>query len=275
MKNLLFLLLPFLTFAQTHRFIYEFQYKQDSLSKDFGKENMILDINPSEVKFYPYAYAELDSLNMKRGQRNSRWDDHLPAIIRKRESNDNTSLILITDLFALKSLDKLDWKLHSETKVEGAYTLQKATAHFGGRFWIAWFSKEVAISEGPYKFRGLPGLIFEIGDDKNNFIFKLINSRKFPKTYETPFLNNPMGKSPIVVSEKIIHKKQLEFYNDPLRSIAESFKANTSPDNTFYVSGVQIKSIDQLKGMADESRERIRKNNNPIEIDKAIQYPNK
>ncbi len=82
-----------------------------------------------------------------------------------------------------------------------------------------------------------------------------------------------MGKNPIPVSEKIIHKKQLELYNDPLRNIAESFKANTNPDNTFYVSGVQIKSIDQLKGMADESRERIRKNNNPIEIDKAIQYP--
>lgn len=273
MKNLLFLLFPFLMFAQTHRFVYEFQYKLDSLSKDFGKENMILDINPLEVKFYPYAYAELDSLNIIRGQRNSRWDDHLPAIIRKRESNENTSLVLLNDLFALKSLDKLDWKLYPETKAEGVYTLQKATAHFGGRNWIAWFSKEVTISEGPFKFRGLPGLIFEIGDDKNNFIFKLIKSRKFPKTYATPFLDSFLGKKPILVSEKIIVKKTLEIYHDPLHDIAESFKSNTSPDQTFYVYGTQIKSLDQLKTLADESRERIRKNNNPIEINKAIHYP--
>lgn len=265
---------PMLFSAQTHRFIYEFQLKLDSLSNDYLKDNMILDINQSDIKFYPYSYAETDSLNITKGQRNSIWEDHLPSIIRKRNSNENTSLIFINDIFALQSLDKIDWKLHPDTKKVESYQLQKATTTFGGRHWVAWFSKQVPIGEGPYKFRGLPGLIFEIADDKNNFVFKLIKSRQLPKTYDTPFLNRPMGKSPIVVSEKIIYKKQLELYNDPLRSIAESFKSNTSPDNTFYVSGVQIKSIDQLKGMADESRKRMKKNNNPIEIDKAIHYPN-
>ncbi len=137
MKKLILLLFPILFSAQTHRFIYEFQYKLDSLSKGYLIDNMILDINPSEVKFYPYSYAETDSLNITRGQRNSIWEDHLPSLIRKRESYDNTSLILLNDFFSVKTTDKMDWKLHHDTKVEGAYTLQKATAHFGGRSWIA------------------------------------------------------------------------------------------------------------------------------------------
>lgn len=273
MEKLILLLFPLILSAQTHRFIYHFQYKSDSLAIEFGKENMILDINPDDVKFYPYSYAETDSLNIIRGQRRSRWDDHLPALIRKKNSFENTSLILLNDLFSLKSTDKMNWKLLSDTKVEGQYTLQKATTTFGGRNWIAWFSKDVNLSEGPYKFRGLPGLIFEIEDDKKNFVFKLSKSMKFPKTYEAQFLDSFMGRKPIPVTIKIITKKQLELYNNPLQDIAESFKSNTNPENTFYVMGVQIKSLEQIKGMSDERRKTMLRENNPIEIDKAVHYP--
>ncbi len=273
MKKVILLLCPLLFSAQTHRFIYQFQYKPDSLAKEFTKDNMILDINPDDVKFYPYSYAETDSLNIIRGQKRTRWDDQLPAVVRKKSSFENTSLILLNDFFSLQSTDKMDWKLLDETKIEGQYTLQKATTAFGGRNWMAWFSKDVNLSEGPYKFRGLPGLIFEIEDDKKNFIFKLSKSMKFSKTCETKFLESFLGQKPIPVTEKIIAKKRLELYNDPLQDIAESFKSNNSPENTFYVSGVQIKSLDQLKGMSDERREMMLRENNPIEIDKAVKYP--
>ncbi|RZJ47164.1 MAG: GLPGLI family protein [Flavobacterium sp.] len=273
MKKLIFLLLPILLSAQTHRFIYQFEYKLDSLAKDLNKENMILDINTEDVKFYPYSYAETDSLNIIRGQKRTRWDNHLPALIRKKNSFENTSLILLKDFFSLKSTDKMNWKLFNDTKVEGQYTLQKATTTFGGRNWIAWFSKDINLNEGPYKFRGLPGLIFEIEDAQKNFIFKLLKSMHLPRTYEAQFLDSFMGRKPLPVTEKIIAKKQLELYNNPLQDIAESFKSNTNPDNTFYVSGVQIKSLDQLKGMSDERRKTMLRGNNPIEIDKAVKYP--
>lgn len=96
---------------------------------------------------------------------------------------------------------------------------------------------------------------------------------KLPKTYEAKFLESFAGKKPLPVTEKIIAKKQLELYNDPLQDIAEAFKSNTNPETTFYVSSVQIKSLDQLKGMSDERRKTMRRENNPIEIDKAIKYP--
>lgn len=273
MNKLILLLFPLIMSAQTHRFVYQFHYKLDSTATELAAENMILDVNPDNVKFYPYSYAETDSLNIIRDQNVSRWDDHLPALVRKKDSFENTSLILLNDLFSLKSTDKMNWKLLNDTKIEGQYTLQKATTTFGGRNWIAWFSKDINLSEGPYKFRGLPGLIFEIEDDKNNFMFKLSKSMKFPKTYETKFLESFAGKKPLPVTEKIIAKKQLELYNNPLQDIAEAFKSNTNPENTFYVSSVQIKSLDQLKGMSDQRRKTMLRENNPIEIDKAIKYP--
>ena len=64
----------------------------------------------------------------------------------------------------------MNWQLHSHTIVEDQYTLQKATTTFGGRrVWVAWFSKDVNVSEDPYKFRRLPGVIFQIEDDKKIF----------------------------------------------------------------------------------------------------------
>ncbi|MDN3695112.1 GLPGLI family protein [Chryseobacterium tructae] len=273
MKKLILLLFPLLLSAQTHRFVYQLQYKKDSLAEDFTKENMILDVNPDDRKFYPYAYAKNDSLNKIRGRKSAMWDDSLPSVIRKKNSSENISLIMISDLYSVKSNDKTNWKLSEETKTDGQYTLQKATTNFGGREWIAWFCKDISLGEGPYKFHGLPGLIFEIEDSKKNYIFKLVKSMKFASTYETPFLESFLGKKPLPVTDKIIAKKQLELYNDPLHDVAESFKSNTNPENTFWVSGVQIKSIDQLKGMSDERRRVMLRDNNPIEINKAIKYP--
>ena len=277
MKILLpiFLLFGFCMDAQTHRFIYQFQFKKDSLSQEFFKDNMILDVNPEEVKFYPYLYAENDSLNKIANEQNPMWDEQLPALVRKRNTSDHLSYMVLNDFYSLKTTDKMDWKLSDETKSEGEYKLQKASTKFGGRNWIAWFCKDIGLSEGPYKFHGLPGLIFEIEDDKKNFIFKLSKSIKYPKTYKTPFLEKFAGQKPILVTEKIIRQKKLEIYDNPVKGLSESFKDNTNSEGTFWTSNVEIKSMDQLKEIEDEIRKTIIKENNPIEIDKAIHYPKK
>jgi GLPGLI family protein len=45
---------------------------------------------------------------------------------------------------------------------------ENATTKFGGRNWTAWFCEQIPFQEGPYKFRGLPALIFEISDNEGN-----------------------------------------------------------------------------------------------------------
>lgn len=275
MRYVLFLLFSFLISAQTHRFIFEYQYKNDSLAKEFTKDNMILDINPDDVKFYPYIYAEKDSINKIQKTRSFIWEENLPALTRKRNSNLNITFVLLNDFFKIESKDEMTWELSSETKTIGNYKLQKAATKFGGRNWTAWFNSEITLNEGPYKFRGLPGLIFEITDDKQNFKFTLIKSYQLKETYNTEeILETFAGEKPILVSQKTLLKKQLELFNDPLQDFKEDFRSATE-NTTFWVMGTQVKSIDQFKELSQQTQDQMRKENNPIELDKAIHYPKK
>lgn len=73
---------------------------------------------------------------------------------------------------------KFDWKILPDKKKYLTYTCQKATTTFRGRTYEAWFSTDIPISEGPYKFTGLPGLILEIQDTKGQYVYKCIGIQK-------------------------------------------------------------------------------------------------
>ncbi|MCU7617901.1 GLPGLI family protein [Chryseobacterium sp. PBS4-4] len=261
--------------AQTHRFIYEYQFKMDSTSAESRKSSMVLDVNPNDVKFYNYDFVVTDSTNKTKGQNSIIWDD-TPALTRKKNSNINSNYIHVQNMFIVDTEDQIDWKLSEETKNLGGYKLQKATTKFGGRNWTAWFTKDIALSEGPYKFRGLPGMIFEISDDKDNFKFSLVKSYKLAKTYDTTgIIENFGGQKPVKITEAKLKKLMLDNYNDPLHEFKEHYKNNTDPSARFMVMGIEVKSPEQIKELSDMMQNNIRKSNNPIEVNKAIHYPKK
>ena len=88
---------------------------------------------------------------------------------------ENNTLITQDDIFRESKLIKekipvLDWKLLEDTKsIDGKITLNKAICYFRGRNYVAWYSVETPIKAGPWKFQGLPGLIYEIHDEKKKF----------------------------------------------------------------------------------------------------------
>lgn len=69
-----------------------------------------------------------------------------------------------------------DWKLVDETKIINTISCKKATVTYKGRNWIAWYSTEIPLPYGPYKFSGLPGLIIKMSDEKNEYDFELVKS---------------------------------------------------------------------------------------------------
>ncbi len=59
------------------------------------------------------------------------------------------------------------WNIFPDTKVIAGFPVQKAETYAYGRKFTALFSAEIPISDGPYTFRGLPGLILEIYEPRN------------------------------------------------------------------------------------------------------------
>ena len=72
-----------------------------------------------------------------------------------------------------EALEPQEWIVYEDTMTILGYSCQKAVCTWRGRNYTAWFSEEIPISEGPYKFHGLPGLIVKIWDDQNHHLWEL------------------------------------------------------------------------------------------------------
>lgn len=72
----------------------------------------------------------------------------------------------------------LNWKLNPEPLTWNGFTIQEATTTYGGRNWTVWFTKDIPLSDGPYKFKNLPGFVVKAWDDEEHYSFEFANSEK-------------------------------------------------------------------------------------------------
>ena len=81
-----------------------------------------------------------------------------------RETNLLGKQFLITD-----QLSPINWKLTNETKKIGSYEARKATAAVNNETITAWYTPEIAVSDGPADYYGLPGLIIQLSSEKKMY----------------------------------------------------------------------------------------------------------
>ena len=67
------------------------------------------------------------------------------------------------------------WTLHNETKTILEHRCQKATCHWRGRDYVAWFAPNIPIKRGPWRFNGLPGLILKLYDTNHFYTFEAVS----------------------------------------------------------------------------------------------------
>jgi GLPGLI family protein len=98
--------------------------------------------------------------------------DSLFTVFKDFESNS-----LLFDFYHLQqgniiyadTLHPMEWKLESEERIVGGIPCKKATVRFKGRDYVAWYAPSIPISNGPWKLGGLPGLILEAYDEKQEW----------------------------------------------------------------------------------------------------------
>lgn len=147
-------------------------------------------------------------------------------------------------------LKKINWKILNETKKIDSFNCQKAIGDFGGRTYNVWFTSELPFLNGPYKLWGLPGLILEAEDTKNEvrFLYKNIN-KEIDSTKTITYL----GLKPIKISSSEYLKAKKNFISNP-----ESFMQAQLP-----VGSPKVTKVEDNNNKKDKRKKAI---NNPIEL---------
>lgn len=73
------------------------------------------------------------------------------------------------DFIVKDKVPQFEWSFTGETKIIATYKTTEATTSFRGRHYSVWFSSELPVNGGPWKFSGLPGIILEVKDSEDDF----------------------------------------------------------------------------------------------------------
>lgn len=116
-------------------------------------------------------------------------------------------------------LPNFKWRILSESKEILGYKCQKAQGEFRGRKYIAWFAPCIPISDGPWKFCGLPGLILAVEDTDKYFVFTCIdikNNQSQPIRFWTyPHIKSTREKLRTIIQR--MHKQPILFCEQALK----------------------------------------------------------
>ena len=276
MKKLLvnfFLILGIVTFAQNKRFIYEYKFIPDSTKIDDVKtEMMFLDTTKDGSKYYSYTVFNSDSImkvdlekqlaatgsiNVKSDMR--KGDVRYSVTKTYPDYKINLHRRLGMDTYNISDDRKINWKILSEKEQIGEWNVQKAEADFAGRHWIAWFSTDIPIQDGPYKFRGLPGLIVKVEDKTGSHKMELKGIKNIVGDVDI----NVWEAKEIAVNLKQFQKVLKEYENDPTKGIKQIQMGGTS----IVLTGKDGTSTKIAKEQEERLKARIKKDNNRIELD--------
>jgi GLPGLI family protein len=81
-----------------------------------------------------------------------------------------------------------NWEIGQDTLRIASYLCQNATCRFRGRDYTAWFTTDIPISNGPWKFGGLPGLILKVYDKDRQYVFECIGIENHKRKYTIKML---------------------------------------------------------------------------------------
>ena len=70
-----------------------------------------------------------------------------------------------------EDMTHLPWSFADGDTIVCGYPCKKATMSYRGREWTAWYALDIPVSEGPWKLRGLPGLILCAYESEGVFRF--------------------------------------------------------------------------------------------------------
>ncbi|MFY7844639.1 MULTISPECIES: GLPGLI family protein [Chryseobacterium] len=264
-KSLLFFIILFNNFhGQNKLFKYDFEYRPNPLKDSTILEKTFLDVNEGKLSVFRIDQDRktdsLKALNLLGFGRKMRFEDQF-YIVKKLSENEIQKSIqtIYSEIFSIKINEKLDWEILPEKNKIGTFDVQKAKVNYGGRNWTAWFTTEIPIQDGPYVFKGLPGFIVKISDEKNDYSFSLTEIKD---GNEKVYYRNKGSE----LTWEQFKKLSENYYSDPLarmKSMGLPLRVDDGKGNAV---------VPDMKVQSDKMKRIIRENNNPIELNHKIDY---
>ncbi len=196
MKKILiikFLLLFFVVSAQSWEIEYSFKVKNELVNRVFEFPAHLY-IDQKGQKLYKVKFGISEEVGKETAKESFVFiaKGHYDYLLYKNPKNTYTISDKINGkeyIFEDKILPQ-DLKLTNESKQFGSVTLNKAEMFFRGRNYHIWYDSSAKIKAGPWKFENIPGLVYQIYDDNELFVWELTNLEKLDLNIKNPF-NNP------------------------------------------------------------------------------------
>ncbi|MFA7449135.1 MAG: GLPGLI family protein [Weeksellaceae bacterium] len=253
----IFLISSYILGQSSDSFIYSYYFQLDSTDVNHsGEDVMLLEVKGEKSIFHSvytleanlFYFGNKEQIMVSGLDLINNPKHRLEYAIHANLKNDSLEIFqdYITYKFQYFEVNPpIIWKIENEQKAYMDFTVQKATTRFKGREYIAWFAPQIPISSGPYKFKGLPGLIVEIYDPKKTHHFKLIEVGSKIQIPEDYFKNySTITKKDF---EDFLHRYRTDIYAG------------------FPEGGFKFSEEDERR-IRKNMEERNRKRNNPIEL---------
>jgi GLPGLI family protein len=206
------------------RIMYSLDYMPDSLKpKQILKDRKTLLIGEKLNCFYSY-YTQLKDSAVTVDEKKwpdlpANWKDEGAKIYTYHATKERTVIEYITHLSIYRyqePIEKFQWQLSADTCTILSCSCLKATTHFRGRDWEVWFTMDIPIDAGPWKFCGLPGLIMKASDSRGHYVYECIGIEQLVQKKE-PIV---MGKKTYTDCTRAVYiKAQKQFYENYVNAL--------------------------------------------------------
>lgn len=198
------------------------------------KNHYVLIANSTYSKFFSPVTEYIDSLNST-PEGMAKWNEMTRAAASRGDFDDmprkdgSYYIVKSADENNLRYYDsagiekyyydeqpeELSWEISDTTKNLLGYECVEATADYHGRKWNLWFTPDIPVANGPWKFGGLPGLILEASTEDGKYSFTATGIQQTTESIGPVYLADSYEKT----DRKSFLKAKRAFLDNPLGSI--------------------------------------------------------
>ncbi len=156
------------------------------LGENFKKDETFILIGNSQNYYFGAAQNYLNDTKQyvsKGGVDLQAISDYFQERLIRENGNYNVFYTKINTRIRYQEIADLKWVLYGDKKTIAGVECQMATTNKYGRRWIAYFAKSYPQQIVPYKFFGLPGLIMELYDTRNDYHFTVTKIEKISRGF--------------------------------------------------------------------------------------------